>query len=862
MLALSYLAQMDLVQNHKEEAKNRADQALALAPSSPLALLTRGLVDIAFFQLPAAQRRLEAALAADPHLIDAALYLGRIYLGGNYFGRAKQTAEQALREAPRDARVLSLAGFVNIAFRRYEKAKELFTKAVQASPQLGEAHLGLGFCSFRFGDMEQGLAEMLTATLLDPRLAAYQNELGKAFYQVRSFDKALATWDYAASLDPKDPTPHFYKGIALTDLNRPGEAIQSINRSIAMNDNRAVFRSRLLLDKDQSTRNYNLARAYSQLGLGEWATGKAVTAVKLDPLNASPHLFLSRAYEASNQRIIAVNSEDLLYRVLSPANQTTFRYILENDYTTMIEMPYARATVQGGVGAWQERKTIHDDFVAGYGGIPGAAAFGRGDFSFDPGFRGHNTDDQIWNAEGIFKWEPTVYGNATGYVQYRNELFGDTSFGNDFFHQNFPNLRENNRFQAYELSYLHHFTPNLSFLAFGNFHRIDDEIYVNDLYYFNDLDRLNSVLSRSIIFDKYNRYNSNVQLQAQMIMGKHTLLAGYDYFCGPVHRSVKSLDFLIFSVDPVTPSTVMPLGSTYSFVGPVDRTYTLYLQDYWRVAPWMVAELGVFREVARNAYQDDFRTVNNLMWSPRLGLNVFLGPKHTLRLALMRYLDTHEVRTPLLISAEVAGFPWVEDVVPGSEVRLAGAAWEAQWDKKTFTVLRFAATRASTPSYFNASLVDGTPYDYIGWKTWRRYEGSLFLNRILTNWLGLRVGFTGKRVFPDQSYKIDANLDDYTETNFLTGLSFLTPKGWQGGITNRVVYQYLRNRSADCFDLLNLRFGKELAKKRGLITLEVTNLFNRHFYYRIEPTYYLGNLANTPDFFPARRIIGKIQLWF
>ena len=392
-----------------------------------------------------------------------------------------------------------------------------------------------------------------------------------------------------------------------------------------MNDNRAVFRSRLLLDKDQSTRNYNLARAYSQLGLGEWATGKAVTAVKLDPLNASPHLFLARAYEASNQRIIAVNSEDLLYRVLSPANQTTFRYILENDYTTMIEMPYARATVQGGVGAWQERKTIHDDFVAGYGGIPGAAAFGRGDFSFDPGFRGHNTDDQIWNAEGIFKWEPTVYGNATGYVQYRNELFGDTSFGNDFFHQNLPNLRENNRFQAYELSYLHHFTPNLSFLAFGNFHRIDDEIYVNDLYYFNDLDRLNSVLSRSIIFDKYNRYNSNVQLQAQMIMGKHTLLAGYDYFCGPVHRSVKSLDFLIFSVDPVTPSTVMPLGSTYSFVGPVDRTYTLYLQDYWRVAPWMVAELGVFREVARNAYQDDFRTVNNSHVEPAARPQCFPG---------------------------------------------------------------------------------------------------------------------------------------------------------------------------------------------------------------------------------------------
>jgi tetratricopeptide (TPR) repeat protein len=125
---------------------------------------------------------------------------------------------------------------------------------------------------------------MLTATLLDPRLSAYQSELGKAFYQVRAFDKALATWDYAAGLDPKDPTPHFYKGIALTDLNRPGEAVQAINRSIALNDNRAVFRSRLLLDRDQSTRNYNLARAYSQLGLGEWALSKATHRGEVGPL--------------------------------------------------------------------------------------------------------------------------------------------------------------------------------------------------------------------------------------------------------------------------------------------------------------------------------------------------------------------------------------------------------------------------------------------------------------------------------------------------------------------------------------------------------------------------------------------------
>jgi tetratricopeptide (TPR) repeat protein len=846
LLALSYLAQMDLVQNRKDEARTQADQALTLMPTSPLALLTRALVDMADFQLPAARGRLERALDADPRFVDASLYLGRIYLGGNYFGKAKQLAEQALKEAPRDAKVLSLAGFVNIAFRHYAKAQELFEKSVQESPQLGEGHLGLGFCHFRFGDMDRGLTEMLTATLLDPRLAAYQGELGKAFYQVRAFDKALATWDYAAKLDPKDPTPHFYKGIALTDLNRPGEAVQSINRSIALNDNRAVFRSRLLLDKDQSTRNYNLARAYSQLGLGEWATSKAVTAVKLDPLNASPHLFLARAYEASGQRLFAVNNEDLLYRVLSPANQNTFRYILENDYTSMFEMPYGRATVQGGVGAWQERKTIHNDFVAGYGGIPGATAFGRGDYNYDPGFRGRNADDQIWNAEGIFKGEPTVFGNLTGYVQYRNEQTGDTSRLNDFFYKNQTDQRINDRFQSYQLSYLHHFTPNLSLLAFGGFFRGDVHNFTNYLDYF---DRLNNILIRDISSWEFSNYASNFQLQGQLKLGKHTLLAGYDYLSGPVKDAYKDNYFFIAN------NLVVPYGEFYNFFGPIDRTYTLYLQDYWRVTPWMLAELGLFREVARNFRDNSSRTINNLMWSPRLGLNIRIGAKHTIRLALLRYLDTHQLLNPLLVSAEVAGFPYVEDVLPGAEVRLAGAAWEAQWNDKTFSVLRFTATRASTPGFLGASAP-------VAWTTWRRYEGSLYLNRILTNWLGLRVGLIGKRYFPDQLLKDARNLDDFTEGNFLVGLSFLTPRGWQGGVTNRVVYQYVPNRSTECFDILNLRFGKELANKRGLITLEVQNLFNRHFYYRIERTYYSGFLANNPDIFPARRIIGKIQLWF
>ena len=82
------------------------------------------------------------------------------------------------------------------------------------------------------------------------------------------------------------------------------------------------------------------------------------------------------------------NMEGALFRVLSHANQSTFSNVplagteslgFTLDYTPMFEMPYGRAVVSGGVGAWEGRKTIQDHQALFYGGAPGvaAAAYGR-----------------------------------------------------------------------------------------------------------------------------------------------------------------------------------------------------------------------------------------------------------------------------------------------------------------------------------------------------------------------------------------------------------------------------------------------------------------------------------------------------
>jgi tetratricopeptide (TPR) repeat protein len=297
-IAHSLLSQIYLIQNSKEQASSEVAIAMRENGQSPMVLMTAALVKISYFDLPAARKLLEDSLAADPHFLEAHVYLARLWLGADYLDRAWEIISEALEISKTDSEVLSLAGFIRLGYRDYAKAFDLFTGAVKNNPGFGEPHIGLANIAFKNRNFGLGVTEMLTASLLEPRVSLYQSSLGKALYQTRAFDKALEVYDYAKTLDPNDPTPYLYKGIALADLYRPGEAIQEINKSIELNDNMAVFRSRIMLDRDLAVRNTDLARSYSQLGLGDWAYSKALTAVKDDPLNPSAHLFLSSAIRA------------------------------------------------------------------------------------------------------------------------------------------------------------------------------------------------------------------------------------------------------------------------------------------------------------------------------------------------------------------------------------------------------------------------------------------------------------------------------------------------------------------------------------------------------------------------------------
>ncbi|MCX5888015.1 MAG: tetratricopeptide repeat protein, partial [Deltaproteobacteria bacterium] len=880
-VARCQLAQIYLVQNNKERARQAAAQALGQAPASPLAQLTMSLVDIAYFDLPVASKHLQGALAADPRFVPAYVYLARIQLGGNYLDRAWNTIGRALKLAPREAEVLTLAGFIRLAFRDYQKALDYFSRALEANSSLGEPHLGLGIYYFRYRQLDRGLTEMLTATLLEPRISLFQSELGKALYQVRAFDKALQVYDYAKTLDTNDPTPYLYKGIALTDLNRPAEAVQEINRSIALNDNQAVFRSRIMLDRDQAVSNYNLARAYTQLGLGEWSYSKAVTSVNKAPTDSSAYYFLASSYLGTANRLASGTSALLLYRLLSPANQSTFS--LYNDYTPMFEMPYCRGLLEGGIGSWQEKSAIANGSLDIYGGLPGLAFDASASYNEDHGFRSRNGDDKNYFLYGLLKAEPTVKHSLLFNYSYYDQQNGDNSNLNDFHYINSPSFRNYYRTRTLEFGYVYRFNPNATLLTYYNYSTADNRaktptfesgqipftfppirftpnVSVSDSGY-------DTYALKDYFMEELSHETHNAQIQQQLIVDKHTIIGGFDYFSGHLKwRSTDQLEalfkgyvnltstyffngnpFLTIS-NPYTLPLIMSFTSTDKLdYHPPERSSTLYLLDYWNINPHLTIEMGVQKDIAKSSRVGFATPVYNNKWGGRLGINYLVSDSQTLRLALQEHATTHFISsTPSLIPPEVASFPWQINVDDGSLVREAGLAWEAQWTHKTFGVLRLDAHRISTPGY----EVDNDLVEHKVQWLWKRYLASYTVNQIIGRYFGLGLSGWAKKIDPNF-----VGSHDFKEYGGSGQLIFWHPSGFRAGFSSFLVRQDLTDRGDNLFGLLNAMVGYEFPGKRGLASLEVDNLLNRHFFYQREFT-------TVDSFFPARRIMFKLALYF
>ena len=332
----------------KDTAKEAADKAVEIDPENSSSHVVLAYVQQSRFELEAAMKSANAALRINADNTLASVILAQLQFGSGYGEQAMNTLLTAQKKEPNNAMINNLAGFVLLSLHRLDDARNAFNLALESDSGMAESHMGLGIIDMREGKTDRALEEITNAVVLDPQRSLFLSYWGKMLYQVKRYDKALDMFEHAALLDKKDPTPVFYKSIVLRDLNRSGEAIESLNQAIALNDNRAVYRSRFLLDQDLAVRNVDLSILYNQLGLTRIAEKKAVAAIKSDYTNYSAHLFYAGVLGSQDDRSYPAGSEALLARMLQPANVNTFNTF--NDYTSFFEQPDigGQITARGG----------------------------------------------------------------------------------------------------------------------------------------------------------------------------------------------------------------------------------------------------------------------------------------------------------------------------------------------------------------------------------------------------------------------------------------------------------------------------------------------------------------------------------
>ncbi|MEJ2592808.1 MAG: FecR domain-containing protein, partial [Candidatus Thiodiazotropha sp.] len=316
--ALALRSIIATVQNERDQALDLAQQAVAADPRAAAPLLALSYARQARFELREALDAAERATQVAPDNALAWARLARLQLMFRHMDEALDAAGQAVKIDPEQAQTQTTLGFARLIRLDLAGAQSAFDKAAALDQAAPLPRLGLGLVEIRRGNLAAGRRLIETAANLDPGNALIRSYLGKAYYEEKRDKRAATQFALARQFDDLDPTAWFYDAILKQSENRPLEALSDLQSAIARNDNRAVYRSRLLLDDDQAARSASLARIYEDLGFGRLALKESWKSLAADPANFSAHRFLSDAYTTVPRHEIARVSERLQSELLNP----------------------------------------------------------------------------------------------------------------------------------------------------------------------------------------------------------------------------------------------------------------------------------------------------------------------------------------------------------------------------------------------------------------------------------------------------------------------------------------------------------------------------------------------------------------
>jgi Tfp pilus assembly protein PilF len=331
---------IQVAKNDKAAAVQSARKATELDAASFRGWLALSYAQQAQFDLEAA---LESARKAESLRGDSPLAHARVaelLLSIGDPRSAEDAARAAIATDPAESHAHSMLGFIHLAQIDTSAARSDFAAAIERDSFSALPRLGLGLAKIRDGELVAGREELEVAVALDPSNSLLRSYVGKAYYEenTRSRNGLAATqYSLAVSLDPLDPTPYFYEAVLKQSENRPVAALESLESAASNNDNRAVYRSRLLIDDDAASQGATIAAIYGDLGFERLEINKSARSLAVNPGNSAAHRELAAAYMNIPRHDIARVSEALQAQIRQPVSIAPVPAALGTDSVLVLE---------------------------------------------------------------------------------------------------------------------------------------------------------------------------------------------------------------------------------------------------------------------------------------------------------------------------------------------------------------------------------------------------------------------------------------------------------------------------------------------------------------------------------------------
>jgi tetratricopeptide (TPR) repeat protein len=842
--ALALQTIIAVVQGDKDKAFDAAQRAVQAAPRSATPLIALSYAQQARFDLEGARESVRKAVDVDPQNALAWARLSELWASFGELGRAQEAAKKAAALEPNLSRTQMVLGYAYLMRIKLKDAKAAFEKAIALDSADPLSRLGLGLAKIRDGNLKEGSREIEAAASLDPNNAIVRSYLGKAYYEEKRPGLDEREYEVAKQLDPKDPTPYFYDAVAKQTTNRPVEALHEMERAIALNDNRAVYRSRLLLDADEAARSAALARVYSDLGFQQLALVEGWKSVNTDPSNFSAHRFLADSYAALPRHEIARVSELLQSQLLQPLNMTPIQPRLAesnlflisaggpgslsfNEFNPLFNRNGLTLLTTGLMG---ENATWAGEAVLGgiYRNV--SVSVGYTQFATN-GFRPNSgQDDKIGNA--FVQVELTPQTSIQAEYRYRKTDRGDVRlrfFPDDIF----PDEHIDEERNTFRVGVKHAFSP--SSIALGSFIYTDSDLRTVERQLAFPVNSLEVTRPQTLFLGELQHLFRSRYVNL-------TTGAGYAKIDGAADGNVRLDPSLV-----PEPFNVIELERIFTDV----RHWNLYAYSYLNFLQNLTFTLGASADLV-DGKAENFKDAKHV--NPKVGIVWNPLPATTVRAAAFRTLKRTLITDQTLEPTQVAGFNQFFDDPSATDAWRYGAAVDQKFGKDVFGGVEVSRRDLSVP-FFNVE----DPENPIAHSE-DRQENQLRTYVYWTPhpWVGLRAEYMFERFTSEGITDQPKWLDTHRVP---LGLSFFHPSGVGAAVTGTyynqagrfVLNDTSRRSGRDEFVTVDVALSYRLPMRYGFITVGATNLLDQNF------RFFDRDIRN-PSIMPDRMFFGRVTL--